>query len=242
MRFTRSQISEILKDYLRENDSINAIIKLFCEALMKAEREEYKSTNRAYSNGYRIRKIPGDKCMIELRVPRTRDGNFFPVMLNVFKNRKEDALDIACSLYRSGLSDGHPGEVFNEVYGQHYSSSQIRRMVETARQEVAKWLTRPIESYYPILLVDACTPTRRGDMVSKRVHYTLLGIRADKSREVLAIYNYPTEESVEWEAICKDLKQRGFRQTDLVVSNGISEIKDALRNCFPEGDVQLYVI
>lgn len=238
MRFTRLQVTEILKDYLRENDGVNAIIKLFCEALMKAEREEYKSTTRAYSNGYRTCRIPGDKCMIELQVPRTRDGDFYPVILNTFKNRKKEALDITCSLYKSGMSNGQVEEIFSDIYGQHYSVSQVKRMVDKAREEVAKWLARPIESYYPVIMVDACTP----DSVSEEVHYTLLGVRADKSREVLGIHCYPAEESVEWETICKDLKRRGFQQTNLVVSNGITNIGEALWKCFPETDVQLCVI
>lgn len=241
MRFTRSQITEILKDYLRENDGVNAIIKLFCEALMKAEREEYKSTNQAYSNGYRTRKILGDKCMIEVQVPRTRDAGFYPIILDAFKDKKK-ALELACLLYRSGMSTEQVGEVFGEIYGHHYSSSQVNRMVRTARQEIAKWLARPIESYYPVITVDVCTPSHRGDSVSEEVHYTLLGIRANKTREVLSIYSYPTEESVVWEVIFRDLKQRGLREAGLVVSNGISNIGDALWNCFPEADIQLYVI
>ena len=140
------------------------------------------------------------------------------------------------------MSTEQVGEVFGEIYGHHYSSSQVNRMVSTARQEIARWLTRPIESYYPVITVDACTPSHRGDSISDEVHYALLGIRANKTREVLAIYSYPTEGSVKWEVIFRDLKRRGLIQAGLVVSNGISNIGDALWNCFPEANIQLYVI
>ena len=210
---------------------------------MKSERELYKSNVEDYSNGFRNRKAFGDKRMIELRVPRTRNGGFYPVILALLKNQEQEARSIAFELYRSGLTTGQVGNVFGEIYGSHYSSSQVSRMFDMAREEVDAWLNRPLEPYYPIVMINACfIPTRRGDSVSKEAYYTLLAVRPDRRREVLGVYNYPTEGSLAWESILDDLRDRGLERVDLFVSDGLNNIEDAIWKCFPGSEIQLCVV
>lgn len=93
--------------------------------------------------------------MIELRVPRTRSRNFYPVTLSLLKNQEQEARAISFSLYKNGLTTEQVGKIFEELYGKHYSSSQVSRMFDIARQEVREWLRRPVEKYYPIVYIDA---------------------------------------------------------------------------------------
>jgi transposase-like protein len=55
--FTHSQIKEILSEIAKEKDGFNTLFKLSIEALMKAEREEFKLQHQDQSNGYRKRRI-----------------------------------------------------------------------------------------------------------------------------------------------------------------------------------------
>ncbi len=45
-------------------------MKMTLEALMKLERKEHNLLEKDYSNGYRTRKVFGDKQQIELRITR----------------------------------------------------------------------------------------------------------------------------------------------------------------------------
>ncbi|MDI9591538.1 MAG: transposase, partial [Bacteroidota bacterium] len=152
MNFTQSQVSKILEEILEKEEGLNLILKLSLEALMKSERQEHNAVTRDNSNGYRSRKAFGDKQMIELQVPRTRNGGFYPVILGLLKNQESEARSIAFHLYKSGLTTQQVGEVFGEIYGQYYGTSQVSRMFDTAREEVNQWLHRPIEGYYPIIM------------------------------------------------------------------------------------------
>jgi transposase-like protein len=243
MHFTQPQVSKILEDILQKEDGLNTILKLSLEALMKSEREIYKNKVSDYSNGFRNRKAFGDKRMLELQIPRTRNGGFYPVILALLKNQEQEARSIAFELYKSGLTTEQVGNIFGEIYGSYYSSSQVSRMFDTAREEVGMWLNRPLEAYYPIVMIDACfIPTRRGDSVSKEAYYTLLAVRSDRTREVLGVYNYPTEGSLAWESIFKDLQRRGLKKIDLFVSDSLIHIEDAVWKCFPGSEVQLCVV
>lgn len=243
MNFTQSQVSKILEEILEKEEGLNLILKLSLEALMKSERQEHNAVTRDNSNGYRSRKAFGDKQMIELQVPRTRNGGFYPVILGLLKNQESEARSIAFHLYKSGLTTQQVGEVFGEIYGQYYGTSQVSRMFDTAREEVNQWLNRPIEGYYPIIMIDACfIPIRRGDSVSKEAYYTLLAVCPDRTREVIGIYNYPTEGSLAWESIFEDLKSRGLQSVDLFVSDSLTSIEDAIWKHFSEAEVQLCVV
>jgi putative transposase len=92
-------------------------------------------------------------------------------------------------------------------------------------------------------MIDACfIPTRRGDNVSKEAYYTLLAVRSDRTREVLGVYNYPTEGSLAWESIFRDLQHRGLKRVDLFVSDSLNHIEDSIWKCFPGSEVQLCVV
>ena len=63
---------------------------------------------------------------------------------------------LAFKLYGKGLTTAQVGDIFAELYGKHYSTSQISRLFDYAREEIKQqWLERPLESYYPIVYIDA---------------------------------------------------------------------------------------
>lgn len=243
MHFTQVQIKEIIETIVQKEDGLNTILKIALESLMKAERAEHLINNSDYGNGFRTRKAFGDKQMLELQVPRTRNGSFYPVILGLLKNQEQEARNIAFHLYKSGLTTIQVGEVFEEIYGKHYSTSQVSRMFDVAREDVKQWLERPLNDYYPIVYIDATfIPTRRVDSVSKEAYYTLLAVRPDRTREVLGVFNYPTEGGKQWEAIFEQLQQQGLQRVDLFVSDGLTGIEDAIGKYFKEARVQLCVI
>jgi Transposase and inactivated derivatives len=152
IKFTQEQIKGILTQIAVEEDGYNQVLKLAMEALMQGERMIYNEQQSDVSNGYRPRKTFGRGKILELRVPRTRQGNFYPLLLGLLKDEEEECRKIAFSLYGAGLTCEQVGEVFEELYGKHYSSSQVSRMFDYAREEVQQWLSRPLEGYYPIVL------------------------------------------------------------------------------------------
>lgn len=243
MRFTQPQINEIFESLLEKEEGLNAVLKLTLETLMKMERSEYKKENADYSNGYRSRKAFGDKKMLELRVPRTRSGGFYPVILGLLKNQQEEARTLAFNLYKSGLTTDQVGDIFDQLYGKHYSTSQVSRMFDGAREEIKTWLERSLEDYYPIIYIDATfISTRRVDSVSKEAYYTILGVRSDRTREVLGVFNFPTEGSSQWVSIFNQLKKRGVKNIDLVISDSLTGIEDAVWKCFSQSEVQLCTV
>jgi len=87
---------------------------------------------------------------------------------------------------------------------------------------VLDWLERPLDPYYPIIYIDCIfVPLRRGSTVSREAIYTLLAVKADQKREVLGIVCHPSERSQGWRDVFGKLKERGVKQIDLVISDGL---------------------
>jgi transposase-like protein len=244
MNFTQTQKYEILSELVQEKGGINRLLQFAIESIMKQERELYRIDHETdYSNGFRHRKTYGHGKLLELSVPRTRSGNFYPMLLTILRDQEEEAQLIASSLYTAGLTTEQVGDLFGKIYGHSYSNSQISRMFTGAKEEVREWLSRPLMSYYPIIYIDACfIPTRRVDNVSKEAFYTILGVKSDRTREVLGIVNNPTEGSCFWKDIFMDLKVRGLSRVDLFVSDGLSGIEDVIRQEFKDAEIQLCTV
>ncbi|MEG1556188.1 MAG: transposase [Bacteroidales bacterium] len=105
------------------------------------------------SNGYRFGKTYDEGQLLELQIPRTHNGNFYPFILGLLRNQEAEAKEIDFKLYGIGLSREQVYKLFGDIYGQNYRSSQISRMFDYAPEEVHFWLKRKLESYYSIIYI-----------------------------------------------------------------------------------------
>jgi transposase-like protein len=76
----------------------------------------------------------------------------------------------------------------------------------------------------------------------KEAYYTILGVRADRTREVLAVVNFPTESSSAWKEVFTQLKQKGVKKIDLVVCDGLQGIDNSIVSEFSQAEVQLCTV
>ena len=78
-------------------------------------------------------------------------------------------------------------------------------------------------------------------MVSKEAYYTILGVLEDGSREMLSVVNYPSEGAICWKEELEMQKEQGVAQIDLVVSDALQGIENAVCAAFPKASHQFCV-
>ena len=151
MKFTKEQISELMCKHAQKENGLHDLLEIMIESMMVAERGEFLSENQG-DNGYVYRPghAYGHGKKLEFRIPRDRYGNFHPRILAILRDQEEGCDRLAGGLYTKGLTQEQVGDVFDEIYGQHYSKSSISRMVESVRSQVNQWLERGLDEYYPI--------------------------------------------------------------------------------------------
>lgn len=243
MNFTQTQITEILDEIANGKNGYQELLKLSLESIMRSEREEFNKDQSDVSNGYRLGSILGHGGKLELTIPRSRHHNFYPLILALVKEQNEECKTLAYELYSSGLTTEQIGNLFDKIYGHQYSKSSISNMMSNARTDVQSWLKRKLEKRYPIIYIDATYwHTRRLDSVSSEAYYTILAVREDRTREVLSVINHPTEGSSNWREEFENLKARGVEEINLVVSDGLQGIENAVAEVFPMATVQLCTV
>jgi transposase-like protein len=56
---------------------------------------------------------------LELAVPRTRNQNFYPLILALIKDQNEELAQISTELYSSGLTTEQIGGILEKIYVRH---------------------------------------------------------------------------------------------------------------------------
>ena len=243
MELTQLQISEILSNYTSSSEGFVTLQSLIMNSLMKHERDLFvANTEHEQCNGFRSRRWYSHGLEFSLRIPRSRSGNFYPVLLGLIRSESEERAKLFNLLYTKGLTTEQIGDISETIYGRTYSKQQVSYLSNTCREDVDKWLKRSLSSHYLAVYIDATfIATRRDKQVSKEAYYTILGVLEDGSREVLSVVNHPTEGAICWKEELEALKERGVTQIDLVVSDALQGIENAVCAAFPQASHQFCV-
>ena len=234
--FTKEQLSEVMCKHAEKENGLHDLLEIILESLMVAERGEFLREQEDHNkgNGYRLGHTYGHGKKLEFRIPRDRFGNFHPKILAILRDQEEECEKLAGSLYTKGLTQSQVGQVFDEIYGEHYSKSSISRMIDFVRQEVSQWLERGLDAYYPIVFVD-CVHIKvfRKKKAATEAFYVILGVTEEGTREVLGIYNSPVESATGWGYMFDDLHERGVESIGLMVADGLSGLDKVIGEKFP---------
>lgn len=235
MEFTKEQISSLICKHAEKKNGLHDIFEFMLESMMVAERSEYlRSDTGNKGNGYRLGHTYGQGRRLEFRIPRDRYGNFHPQILAILRSQEEECDRLAGVLYTKGLTQEQVGDVFDQIYGEHYSKSSISRMVDCVRTQVSSWLERGLEEYYPVVFVDCVhIKIHRKRSVASEAFYVALAVTEEGRREVLGIFNMPTESATGWGGIFDKLKERGVERVGLMVADGIKGLDTVVGQKFP---------
>jgi transposase-like protein len=121
-----------------------------------AEHYERSADRKDRRNGFRERTVDTRMGSIDLRIPRAREGNFVPPLVE-HRKRSERALVAAVQeMFVSGVSTRKIERVLHELGVAHMSKSQVSVLCAELDAQVAAFRERRLESAYPYLMLDAC--------------------------------------------------------------------------------------
>ena len=240
MDLTKLQLSELICKHAEKKNGLHDLMEIMIESMMVAERGEFLADNPGNKgNGYRPGSTYGQGRKLEFRIPRDRYGNFHPRILAILRDQEEECDRLAGVLYTKGLTQEQVGDVFDQIYGRHYSKASISRMVECVRTQVNEWLERGLEEYYPVVFVDCVhIKIHRKRSVATEAFYVALAVTEEGTREVLGIFNMPQESATGWGDIFDRMKDRGLQRIGLIVADGIKGLDTVIGEKFPGTPLQ----
>src|SRR4051812_26549635 len=151
-------------DFLRS--VAEAVLQLLMEAdvegLIGAARHERSAERLNYRNGYRDRTFDTRLGPLSLRIPKLRQGSYFPPFLEPRKIAERALVAVIKEAWIGGVSTRRVDELVQAMGLTGISKSQVSKLCKDIDERVNAFLDRPIEGEWPYLWPDAAYLNVRG--------------------------------------------------------------------------------
>jgi putative transposase len=232
-------------------------------AALRAEADEYveRFSDELDEGGHRLvvrngrareRRVTVGSGTVPVRTPRVNDKRvdeetgerrrFSSKILPAYARRSPKVTEVLPILYLRGLSSGDFRPALEDLLGEDasgLSASSISRLCKEWEAHHDRFRKRHLGfSRYAYLFVDGVHVSVRLGEDSKLCLLVVIGVRADGTKELLAVEDGYRESTESWASVLRDLKRRGLNCPKLVVGDGALGTWAALRDVFPEAQEQ----
>lgn len=251
-------LEELLKDYKNPQDLLGkegllkGLTKRLLEKAMDSELthhlgyEKYSSAGKKSGNsrnGKSSKKIKGDFGEIPIEVPRDRNGDFNPQIIQKHQTRFDGFDDKIISMYARGMTTRDIQDHLKEIYGVEISADLVSTVTDAVLTDVKEWQSRPLDEVYPVLYLDATIVKVRSEgRVINKSAYLAIGINIEGLKDVLGIWLEQSEGAKFWLKIMTELKNRGVRDIFIACVDGLKGFPEAIEATFPQAEVQLCIV
>ena len=224
--------------------TIEQMLESEMEEHLGYEKHEYLGNNSGNSrNGYGKKTLKTELGETEIIVPRDRNGEFDPQVIEKRQTRSDDLENRILSMYAKGMSNRDIEDHLRDIYGVDASASLISRITDKILPAVAEWQSRPLDAVYPIVFLDGIVfKVRKDARVINKCLYSVLGINMDGRKEILGMWLSDNESASFWTTICNELKNRGVQDILIACRDNLSGFSSAIETVFPKTEQQLCVI
>ena len=184
-------------------------------------------------NGYRERTWDTRAGSVELKIPKLRQGSYFPEFLEPRRTAEKALTAVIQEAYVQGISTRSVDELVKALGMSGVSKSQVSRLCGELDERVGAFLNRPIEGDWPYLWIDATyVKTREAGRIVSVAVIVAVGVNTDGQREVLGLKVGASEAEPFWTEFLRSLNRRGLRGVKLVISDSHEGIKAAVAKVF----------
>jgi putative transposase len=236
----------------------NGLLKLFTKNVLETALNEEMTEHLGHEknqaepgrestnvrNGSRGKTVISDAAgEVRIDVPRDREGTFEPQIVKKRQRRLTEVDEIVLSLYAKGMTTGEISAHFAEIYGASVSKETVSRITDKVVAEMTEWSTRPLDSVYVAVFIDAIVVKVREGQVANRPVYAAIGVTVDGRKDVLGLWVGSGGEGAKfWMSVLVDLKNRGVRDVFFVVCDGLKGLPDTVEAVWPQAIVQTCII
>jgi transposase-like protein len=231
---------------------VPALIKAALERGLKAELTDhlgYEQGDPAAAlfansrNGSTPKTLGSQVGPVPLDVPRDRAGTFAPRLVPTGSRRLGGLDEVIVSLYAGGMTLRDISHHLAATVGTELSHETISKIVDEIGEEVLAWQRRPLESFYPVIYLDALVvKVRDGAHVRNKAAHIAVGVDLDGVKHVLGIWVQLSEGAKFWAGVCAELANRGIADVLIVCCDGLTGLPDAIEATWGAAIVQTCVV
>lgn len=221
-------VQQAFHDHLRKQ--IRSAVRIVMEEIMREELTrflgagygEVSSQRKGYRNGSYTRDLATSSGSIEdLQVPRDREGQFHTQLFERYSRYEQQVADGLTEMFVSGTSTHKVGEVAQTLMGVAPSASAVSRLNKTLTEQFEDWRTRTLQDHWRVLYLDGIyLEVRHGEKVDPTIILAAMGVDLEGNKDILAIRACAQESEDGWMCLLQDLRTRGVKDVDLILTDG----------------------
>lgn len=212
---------------------INQAMKLERQRYLRAAPYERTEERASYANGFKPKQLNTRIGQLDLRVPQTRDCEFYPSCLEQGM-RSERALKMAVAeMYFQGVSTRKVKSIMQELCGFELTSTEVSRATALLDDELTLWRKRKLGAYRYVYLDAIYEKIRYEGHVRDCAVLVAVGINSKGYREIIGLSAELSEAEVHWRNFLISLQGRGLQSVELLISDAHAGLKAARKTVFP---------
>ena len=220
------------EDFLRS--VAEAVVQLLMETdvggLIGAGRHERTPERATYRNGYRDRTLDTRLGSLQLRIPKLRQGSYFPPFLEPRKTTEKALVAVIQEAWIGGVSTRRVDDLVQAMGLSGISKSTVSKLCKDIDDRVHAFLDRPLVGDWPYLWLDATyLKQREGGRIVSVAAIIAVAVDSEGKREIVGLHIGPSEAETFWATFLRSLVKRGLRGTKLVISDAHEGLKAAIR-------------
>ena len=222
-------------DFLRA--VAEAVLQLLMEAdvegLIGAGRHERAENRTTWRNGYRERALDTRLGTLHLKVPKLRQGSYFPGFLEARKTSEQALVAVIQEAWIGGVSTRRVDELAQAMGLNGISKSTVSKLCKDIDERVHDFLNRPLAGDWPYLWLDATyLKARQGGRIVSVAAIIAVAANTDGRREIIGLGIGPSEAETFWTEFLRSLRARGLGGVKLVISDAHTGLKGAIARVF----------
>ena len=146
-----------VKDHVREilEFAVQRVMELETMAACKADYGSRSEGREIRRNGYRDRLWDTRAGAIDLRIPKLRQGSYFPSFLEPRRTAEKALMAVIQEAYLQGVSTRAVDDLVRAMGATGVSRSEVSRLVSEIDERVHAFLDRPLEGTFKHVWLDA---------------------------------------------------------------------------------------
>lgn len=241
MAITDTDLNELLTairaggdiDVVRQGVALmlQALIDAEATARIGAERFERTDTRTTQRNGTRDRLLSTKAGDVELKIPKLRQGSFFPSILERRRRIDRALFAVVMEAYVHGVSTRKVDDLVAALgLESGISKSEVSRICAELDEQLGAFRSRSLAHIeFPYVFLDATyLKGRVNHQVVSRAVVVATGVSMDGHREVLGCAVGHSEDGAFWTEFLRSLRARGLGGVRLVISDQHLGLKAAV--------------
>jgi len=210
---------------------LQALIDAEATAQIGAERFERTSTRTTQRNGTRDRLLSTKAGDVGLKIPKLRQGSFFPSILERRRRIDRALFAVVMEAYVHGVSTRKVDDLVVALgLESGISKSEVSRICSELDEQLGAFRSRSLaHTEFPYVFLDATYLKGRVDhQVVSRAVVVATGVSMDGHREVLGCAVGDSEDGAFWTEFLRSLRARGLSGVRLTISDQHLGLKAAV--------------